>query len=252
MSAPKDITGKRFNRLTAIGPVVHEKLSSKYWVFHCLCGSTTNKVKTQVVYGKIKSCGCLFRKHSMSGTVEYRTWEGILARCKNKNDRGYKAYGGRGITVCKKWSTFLGFYEDMGARPSKDHSIDRIDNNAGYNKKNCRWATRVEQSNNRRNNKVIVFKGKKYTVAQLARTVGMRPRKLAERLRHGTPLIRAMDNNKLIKTHCSRGHKYTKRNTVDKPNTKGRVCKICYKRVGFEYNLSRTLLRLYLSQIATS
>lgn len=107
----------------------------------------------------------------------YRAWQAMLNRCRNPKVENFHSYGGRGISVCDKWSTLEGFYEDMydsfvlsGARSS----LDRIDNNLGYYKENCRWATVVEQNNNRRSNHVITFNGKTQTIEQWARESGLK------------------------------------------------------------------------------
>ena len=89
--------------------------------------------------------------HKLTKTPEYKTWQHIKDRCFNKKNKGFKNYGGRGITVCDEWrESFSSFYRDMGQRPSKKHSIDRIDNEKGYYKDNCRWADRITQNNNQR------------------------------------------------------------------------------------------------------
>ena len=87
--------------------------------------------------------------HGMSRTREYRTWKAMHTRCRNPLVLAFKNYGGRGITVCKRWHLFENFYADMGPRP-KEKSIDRVDNNGNYELKNCRWATRKEQRANSR------------------------------------------------------------------------------------------------------
>ena len=87
----------------------------------------------------------------MRGTPEYAIWCKIKSRCHNTNNRAYKDYGARGITLCDKWKhDFLAFYADVGPRPSVAHSIDREDNDKGYTPENCRWATKVEQARNKR------------------------------------------------------------------------------------------------------
>lgn len=86
---------------------------------------------------------------------EYSTWKSMRARCNYKKDKCYKYYGGRGIRVCKRWDSFLNFYNDMGPRPSKEYSLDRVNSNGNYTPKNCRWATIMQQARNRRKQTVF-------------------------------------------------------------------------------------------------
>ena len=98
---------------------------------------------------------------------EYTIWRGIKARCLNPKTAAYALYGGRGIRVCLPWRlSFEQFFKDMGPKPSPRHTIDRINNNRGYNKKNCRWATMKEQQNNRRNNVLVQIGEETKTLSQ--------------------------------------------------------------------------------------
>lgn len=86
----------------------------------------------------------------MRSSPEYQTWLNIRQRCYNPSDKKYQYYGGRGVTVCASWlQSFQAFFQDMGKRPTKRHSIDRIDNRKGYTPTNCRWATKAVQIKNR-------------------------------------------------------------------------------------------------------
>jgi len=80
----------------------------------------------------------------------YTAWSGMWSRCSDPDQPNYKNYGGRGVTICERWKHFKNFAEDMGIRPSKQHSLDRIDNSKGYSIENCRWATRIQQNTNKR------------------------------------------------------------------------------------------------------
>ena len=123
----------------------------------------------------------------------YSSWSNMKTRCYNKNNKDYKYYGDRGITVCDRWiASFKDFLEDMGNRPD-GMTLDRIDNNSNYELSNCRWATRNEQNNNRRYNYSIEFRGKKRNAAQIARMIGMTPGALQGRLYSGWSVERAIN-----------------------------------------------------------
>jgi hypothetical protein len=114
--------------------------------------------------------------------AEYRTWISMRRRCRDKNHKSYRHYGGRGIEVCARWSSFESFIKDMGPRPSDKHTIDRIDNDKGYFPGNCRWATQKQQVRNRRQNRQFCFQGVPMNFSEVAKAIGISRRTLHNRL----------------------------------------------------------------------
>ena len=172
-SHPKhDLIGRTFGRLHVMGlAATRPPNRNRWWLCRCECGKQVEVRTDQLVRDVARSCGCLHqdqRRAMMKGnernlqhgharapqhTAEYNTWQAMRQRCLNPNYHHYADYGGRNITFCKRWNTFDNFFADMGPKPSPQHSLDRIDNNGNYNKRNCRWATPAEQAMNRRNTK---------------------------------------------------------------------------------------------------
>lgn len=120
-------------------------------------------------------------------------WRAMIARCYNPKNIGFPDYGGRGITVCEEWmESFERYVEDMGPKPGPGYSIDRIDNSKGYSKENCRWATLVEQANNKRNNRILSLDGVSMSLADWARHSGVDCEAISFRLKLGWDLHKAI------------------------------------------------------------
>ena len=110
----------------------------------------------------------------------------MIQRCTNPKNRQWPDYAGRGITVCERWKKFSQFYEDVGPRPSSQHSLDRINNDGNYEPSNCRWGTDEQQATNKRNNRHIVFNGRTMTLSQWAKELGIHTTGLRMRLKKWT------------------------------------------------------------------
>lgn len=136
-----------------------------------------------------------FKSHGEAGknkTKEYRTWAAVRNRCTNKKSKRYHEWGGRGITVCDRWSSYQNFLEDMGRAPSPTHSIDRKENDKGYSKENCRWATPIEQSNNTRRTVMYEYLGEVRTIRGWCDIYGLRYKLVALRIWKGWTISRAI------------------------------------------------------------
>ena len=185
----KNIIGKKYGRLIVVSYLGSNRHQQVKWGCLCKCGNKATPTTAALNSGKTKSCGCLQKEvlstlastHKMSKTSEYKSWSGMIQRCTNKKNPRYASYGGRGIKVCDKWTnSFELFFQDIGNKPSPKHSIDRINNNKGYNPENCRWATNSVQVRNRnllKINKsgvtgVYYHKVTKKWAAQIATSIG--------------------------------------------------------------------------------
>jgi hypothetical protein len=152
----------------------------------CSCGSVRDSQWTSAI--RSKSCGCLSNKvgrqptrHGHSkGSPTYMSWMSMRYRCLHENQSSFARYGGSGIGICAEWLDFTNFLRDMGERPDGT-TLDRIDNNRGYERGNCRWATPKEQNNNRRDNIHLVVHGETFTVEQAAARFGISAKRIYQR-----------------------------------------------------------------------
>lgn len=176
-----DLIGEKFGRLTVVELLESDDRGHARWRCECECGGQTI-CKTDVLRrGQSKSCGCLQREsvtkknttHGKAGTALHVRWKGLLGRCNNHNHAAYPDYGGRGITICERWLNFENFAADMGEPPTPVHTIERIDNDKGYSPSNCRWATRSEQSRNKRNNRLLKHNGKTQCLTDWSKETGI-------------------------------------------------------------------------------
>ena len=148
-----DLTGQKFNKLTAINREGTTKDGKAKWYFRCDCGGFVIASGKDVRTGNTTSCGCVQKnnriKHGMCGTRIYRIWQAMHARCRNPNSSHWRHYGGRGISVCERWHDPRLFMEDMLLNYRENLTLERINNDGDYEPNNCKWATQSEQQYHR-------------------------------------------------------------------------------------------------------
>ena len=188
----QDISGQRFGYLVALGMDTYMSPSGhtqRLWKCRCDCGGIAYENRTRLEQGRRKSCGCRQFDpqftHGMTYTRFYIIWRNMRARCDRKEEQSYPNYGGRGIGYDPRWVKFENFLADMAEGYQDDLMLDRIDSDADYCKANCRWATREEQANNRRNNIRFKVGEAVLTQAQLLRKYGMGYSTYRQRLKRG-------------------------------------------------------------------
>lgn len=187
----QDLIGKKFGRWTVISLVTGRKNNTKF-LCKCVCGKEKEVFSNTLREGESESCGCLQKEllasrnttHGMTYTSIYRVWAAMIQRCDNPKNKNYPGYGGRGITVCKAWHKFENFYAWAMANGYREGlEIERMNNNGNYEPENCKWATRTEQNNNSRHNRIIEFDGQKKTLTEWAKELNIYPSSLHGRLR---------------------------------------------------------------------
>lgn len=195
----KTLIGQTYGGLSVVrlaGKVKGESI----WEARCECGRMVLARRSALTNGRKRSCGCRGRWREQNerpvantSRPEYGVWRNMRYRC-SAGPSGSAHYYGRGIRVCERWErSFQAFFDDMGPRPSPQHSLDRIDNDKGYEPGNCRWATPEVQNNNKRTgwlNKYEIM-GQLYTVGELAKLAGVSVHTMRARLARGMSPERA-------------------------------------------------------------
>ena len=183
----KDLTGKRFSKLTVL-EFVGVRYHEAQWLCECDCGNKTTVSGRALRRGSTKSCGCYntekATRHGMKYTRLYEKWNHMLERCRNPKNPSYNRYGGRGISVCDEWKESFENFRDWALNNGYDDSlsIDRIDVNGNYCPENCKFSNAKEQANNRTSNRFIEYNGKTKTLAQWADETGIRASTIAARI----------------------------------------------------------------------
>lgn len=209
--AKDQLVGQTFGRWTVLrhaGVTPHRMVQ---WLCRCSCGNEAVVLAMNLRKGASLSCGCLkverATTHGHTSRIKYghssetyRSWTGMMARCYRKTDPEFKNYGNRGITVCPEWHEFERFLLDMGLRPPGT-TLDRRDVNGNYTRDNCRWATALEQGENRRTNHVLTIGGISKHIAAWAREWNLEESVIANRIKRGWPL------EKLHLPPLKRGHR---------------------------------------------
>ena len=208
MPTLKDLSGCRFGRLTVIKRDIDyispRGQKNTKWICQCDCGNVVSVIGQGLKSSKTRSCGCLekdhpnHRTHGETTTRLHREWALMKRRCGNPNSKEYEHYGGRGITVCDEWCASYESFRNWALSHgyTDELTIDRIDNTKGYSPENCRWATRIEQANNKTTNVFYEYNGKSQTIAEWAREYNLTYPTLYIRLRrHKMPIEIALFQN---------------------------------------------------------
>jgi hypothetical protein len=185
-----DKVGQIFGYWAVIGFAGRDKFNATVWNCKCICGVEKEIKVGSLMKGKSKSCGCkrneLFSlsatKHGMAKTPTYKSWHAMIQRTQGKG--GHQSYVDRGFTVCEQWMKFENFVSDMGIRPA-GKTLDRIDNTKGYSKENCRWATPVEQANNKDTTRYVVVDGERMPIMYACKKYNIGISCARNRLRRG-------------------------------------------------------------------
>lgn len=240
----EDLTGQIFERLTVVSRA-NTRGAKPRWRCICACGIEKIVAAPNLKNGNVSSCGCWRVEsktvHGMTGTKTYYIWAAMVQRCTNPNNKDFIDYGGRGITVCPRWTRFANFYADMGECPP-NYSLDRSDNNKGYSLENCTWVLHKEQMNNTRQNRFLEFRGEKRTLQEWSEMTGLSSRAILRRLQRGwtteqalsTPLRPVHQKNDLLSLWRAMIRRCTDPNLPSYADYDGRGIAVCDRWLVFE------------------
>ena len=192
--AVENLIGKRFGKLIVVSQDKNDKYNHIQYFCKCDCGNSKVVLKSSLVRGFTKSCGCYYNetrktsalKHGKTNTRIYAIWASMNERCANKSNKDFKYYGAKGIVVCDEWKDFQRFYDwAIKNGYSEKLTIDRIDSSKNYEPTNCRWATRLTQANNTERNHYVEHNGERHTVSEWSRILGKSQRTIYDRLKRG-------------------------------------------------------------------
>lgn len=177
----KDISRQRFGRLIAVRPTGEKRYGKIVWLCRCDCGKELSVTSRALISGNTKSCGCykreltaaIHRSHGLTRSSEYTAWLAMKSRCENPHNEAFKNYGGRGISVCRRWKKFENFLADMGKKPFPKATVERKNTNGNYGPSNCIWASRKQQCRNKRNNVLITADGESRTAREWSEITGL-------------------------------------------------------------------------------
>lgn len=196
-----------YGKLVVVGFAGRRQRKSIMLACQCACGMFVDVVPYKLTGGNTTSCGCAHREfmkehnealvthgHARGGTItpEYRAWTSMIRRCTDPRSDVYPDYGGRGITVCERWMSFPDFFADMGKKPSRLYSLERRDNNAGYDRENVFWGTAKEQARNQRRTKKYELDGEVRPLGEWADQFGIARPLVLSRITSGWTLREAL------------------------------------------------------------
>lgn len=196
-----ELAGRQFGEWAVIKKLARRDAYGQVrWVCICSCGTRKEVLTSSLTRGASQSCGCKGKDwcttHGLSETPEYEAWAAMLQRCTNHKNKWFARYGGRGITVCKRWRKFENFYADIGPRPDGG-SLDRYpDNDGGYRPGNVRWTTQKQQLRNRAKTVFLEYEGKRRSLAEWAELYGLKRKVLANRIKQGWSMKKALTTPK--------------------------------------------------------